>query len=154
MKSTDALKKIRYKEVAMSRNGCERILVADDNHIFRETLAHRLRGAGYQVITAETGERAFLTLRDWAHPVDWLYTRAKLPGLVDGWILADEYHDSRPARAVIIAALETRTSRQGDIVLNQPALTTVLDVLQHSIELECSKLAEAQNDASGQRRAA
>lgn len=138
----------------MSRNGCERILVADDNHIFRETLAHRLRGAGYQVLTAETGERAFLTLRDRTHPVDWLYTRAKLPGLVDGWILADEYHDSRPGRAVIIAGSESRASRQGDIVLNQPALTTVLDVLQHAIESECPKMTEAQNDAGGQRRAA
>jgi CheY-like chemotaxis protein len=77
----------------MSAKEHERILVVDDNHIFREALAERLRDAGYQVTTAETGERAFLTLRDWSRRVDWLYTRASLPGLVDGWILADEYHD-------------------------------------------------------------
>ena len=68
----------------MSTNERERILVVDDNHIFRETLAQRLRDAGYQVATAETGERAFLALRDWSRPVGWLYTRAKLPCLIDG----------------------------------------------------------------------
>jgi DNA-binding response OmpR family regulator len=65
----------------------QRILVADDNPIFRETLAQRLRILGHDVITAETGERAFLILRDWSRPIGWLDTRAALPGLIDGWIL-------------------------------------------------------------------
>src|SRR5688500_9781309 len=101
----------------MSTNEHERILVVDDNHIFRETLAQRLRASAYDAAPAATGERAFLALRDWSRPVDWLYTRASLLCLIDGWILADEYHDSHEGRAVIIAAPEARISRQGDIIL-------------------------------------
>ena len=137
----------------MSTNEHERILVVDDNHIFRETLAQRLRESGYQVATAETGERAFLALRDWSRPVGWLYTRAKLPCLIDGWILADEYHDSHAGRAVIIAAPEARISRQGDIILQQPSLTTVLDTLRHAIESDRSTVM-APSSANEQQRAA
>jgi CheY-like chemotaxis protein len=137
----------------MSMNEHERILVVDDNHIFREALAQRLRDAGYQVTTAETGEGAFLALRDWNRPIGWLYTRASLPRLIDGWILADEYHDSHAGRAVIIAAPEARTSRQGDIILQQPSLTTVLDTLRHVIESD-RKVAAVLSNVSGQQRAA
>ena len=137
----------------MSMNEYERILVVDDNHIFREALAQRLRDAGYQVTTAETGERAFLALRDWNRPIGWLYTRATLPRLIDGWILADEYHDSHAGRAVIIAAPEARTSRQGDIILQQPSLTTVLDTLRHVIESDLKVAALLSNVSEHQRAA-
>ena len=138
----------------MSTSEVERILVVDDNHIFRETLAQRLRDAGYQVTTAETSERAFFALRDWGTPIDWLYTRASLPSLIDGWILADEYHDHRRDRAVIIAGSESRMSRQGDIILKQPSVTAVLDTLRHTIEAARAKTALADADAVHQRRAA
>jgi len=138
----------------MSTSEAECILVVDDNHIFREALAQRLREAGYRVTTAETGERAFFALRDWSRPVDWLYTRASLPSLIDGWILADEYHDHQRNRAVIIAASESRMSRQGDIILKQPSVTTVLDTLRHAIETERERMTAAPADASVQRRAA
>ena len=138
----------------MSENEQERILVVDDNHIFRETLAQRLRDIGFRVATAETGEGAFIVLRDWSRPIDWLYTRSSLPGLVDGWILADEYHDSHAHRAVIIAAPEARMSRRGDIVLKQPALAAVLDSLRHAIDADRSRTATAQLDASDRQRAA
>jgi CheY-like chemotaxis protein len=138
----------------MSTSEHERILIVDDNHIFRETLAQRLRDAGYQVTTAETGERAFFALRDWSRPIDWLYTRANLPSLIDGWILADEYHDNQKGRAVIIAASESRVSQQGDIILKQPSVTTVLDTLRHTTETDRAKMAAAHTDASHQRRAA
>ena len=138
----------------MSTSEAERILVVDDNHIFRETLAQRLRDAGYWVTTSETAERAFFALRDWSRPVDWLYTRASLPSLVDGWILADEYHDHQRDRAVIIAASESRASQQGDIILKQPSVTAVLDTLRHTIEVARTKTALADANAVHQRRAA
>ena len=136
----------------MSTGEAERILVVDDRHIFRETLAQSLREAGYQVTTAETGVKAFFALRDWSRPVDWLYTRASLPSLIDGWILADEYHDYQKDRAVIIAASESRMSRQGDIILKHPSVTTVLDTLRHMIEAAQADTANA--DAHHQRQAA
>jgi CheY-like chemotaxis protein len=129
----------------MSTPEQDRILVVDDNPLFRETLAQRLRDAGYNVISVDTGERAFLALREWSHPVDWLYTRANLPGLIDGWILADEYHDRHPNRAVVVAANEARSSRQGDLILKQPALSSVLDSVRHAIEAERSKEAARLN---------
>jgi CheY-like chemotaxis protein len=138
----------------MSTNEHGRILVVDDNHIFRETLAQKLRDAGYHVMTAETGERAFFALRDWSRPVDWLYSRARLPGLIDGCILADEYHDNHRDRAVIIAASGSRMSQQGDIILKHPTPMTVLDTLRHAIELGRSKMAAARADAGDQRQAA
>jgi len=138
----------------MNTSEAERILVVDDNHIFREALAQRLREAGYRVTTAETGVEAFFALRDWSRPVDWLYTRASLPSLIDGWILADEYHEHRKNRAVIIAASESRMSRHGDIILKQPSVTTVLDTLRHTIETARANTAVAESDIEYQQHAA
>ena len=83
-------------------------------------VAQWLRAQAHEAIIADTGERAFLALRDWSHPIGWLYTRAVLPGLVDGWILADEYHDTYGNRPVILAGAEQRISSRGDLVLKQP----------------------------------
>ncbi len=124
----------------------QRILVADDNPIFRETLAQRLRILGHDVITAETGERAFLILRDWSRPIGWLYTRAALPGLIDGWILADEYHDTYKNRKVILSGTDARVSSQGDPVLRQPSPAAVLKAL-------CQTLATATEPVDAQQAA-
>jgi CheY-like chemotaxis protein len=53
----------------MSIGTPQRILIADDNLDFREKLAHCLQAQGHKVITAETGERPFMVLRDWGHPI-------------------------------------------------------------------------------------
>ena len=108
----------------------QRILIADDNPIVRETVAQWLRAQGHEAITADTGESAFLALRDWSHPIGWLYTRAVLPGLVDGWILADEYHDMHRDRAVILAGAEQRVSSRGDLVLKQPTPVGVFNAIR------------------------
>jgi CheY-like chemotaxis protein len=117
----------------MDKNHRDRILVVDNNPIFRETLAQWLRAAGYDVSTADTGEHAFLILRDWQHHIDWLYTRAGLPILIDGWILADEYHDTYPTRPAVIAAREARSSSCGDIILGQPSPAAVLEIIRELI---------------------
>jgi CheY-like chemotaxis protein len=114
----------------------QRILIADHNPIFRETLAQRLRTLGHDVITAETGERAFLILRDWSRPIGWLYTRAALPGLIDGWILADEYHDTHRNRKVILSGTDERVSSQGDPVLRQPTPAAVFNALCQTLAVE------------------
>ncbi len=56
----------------MSATRSQRILIADNNPDVREKLAGCLRALGHDVITAATGERAFLALRDWSRPIDWL----------------------------------------------------------------------------------
>ena len=132
----------------------ERVLVVDDNTIFRETLGQWLRASGYEVINPERGERAFLRLRDWSRPIDWLYARAALPGLIDGWILADEYHDAHPDRAVVLAAAEARNSARGDIILKQPTPTGALEAIRNLIEARASGGERAPSVSDEARRAA
>jgi CheY-like chemotaxis protein len=119
-------------EDTMNTTGRDRILVVDDNAIVRETLAQRLRASGHEVLTATTGEQAFLALRDWSYLPGWLYTRAALPGLVDGWILSDAYHDLHPNRPAILSASAARSSAQGHIILGQPTVCAILDALRRA----------------------
>jgi len=111
----------------------QRILIADDNPIMRETLAQWLRAQAHEVIAADTGKRAFLALRDWSHPISWLYTRVVLPGLIDGWILADQYHEVHGNRVVILAGAEQRISSRGDLVLKQPTAVTVFNAIHQAL---------------------
>jgi CheY-like chemotaxis protein len=115
----------------MSLDKQERILVVDTNPLFCARLIQYLRAADYLVESANTGEQAFLLLRDRQHPIDWLYARAALPALIDGWILADEYHDTHPRRAAVLAVSSTRVSEQGDILLQEPTPEAVVQALQH-----------------------
>ena len=112
----------------------EGILVVDDNPIVRETLAEWLRAGGYEVATAATGERAFLMLRDERRWVGWLYTRAVLPGLIDGAILADEYHDRYSDRPVVIAAADERRPSTRDVVLKQPVPAALLEAIRTMVD--------------------
>jgi len=118
---------IWYQEAAMTTSEQERILLVDTNPLFLERIAQELRARNFDVVVTGSGEQAFHVLRDWTRPVDWLFSRARLPGLIDGWILADEYHDNHPARAAVIAATQARVSAQGHIVLKDPSPAAVLD---------------------------
>lgn len=126
--------------------GRTRILVVDTNYIFRERLQHKLTADGHEVLTAESGWRAFSLLRDWNRPVSWLYSRAVLDSLLDGWILADEYHSLYPKRPAFIAASEARSSASGDIVLKDPSPDMILELLRcavsaaQSIPARCSDM--------------
>lgn len=109
----------------------EHILIVETDAAFRNSLAQALREAGYEVLTATTGEQAFHLLRDWRHPIDWLYTQAALPGLIDGWILADQHRDNYPSRPAVIAAREAKFSSRGDVVLNAPTPADAVDAFHY-----------------------
>ena len=138
----------------MDANRHDRILIADDNLMFREALARWLRTAGYEVTTAGTGEQAFLKLRDGQSPIDWLYSRADLPILIDGWILADEYHDTYPTRPAVIAAPDAQPSHLGDIVLAQPNPAAVLEIFRELITATHNLPGPAEIGSDYQRHAA
>ena len=141
----------------MSRGQQQQILLVDNNHVFREALAQRLRNAGHEVVTEETGERAFPLVRDWSGPIGWLYARAALPRLIDGWILADAYHEVHARRPVVIAAAEARASDR-DIVLAQPSpgdvARTLLDAIADERTAVAAAALEHDVDAMDTRRAA
>lgn len=80
-----------------------RVLVVDQDEATREILVQFLKISGFEVLSAATGERALLALREWGRRIDWLFTAVALPGLVDGWIVADEYRAHHPRRAVVHA---------------------------------------------------
>lgn len=138
----------------MSTNQHERILIVDDNPVFREALMKWLRALNHDVVAAESGEQAFLMLRNLQRPVGWLYTRASLPGLIDGWILADEYHDTHSGRAVIVAAPQARPSRAGDMILGQPTPAAVMEVLRRQMNTHGNLPIAADANSCQQRRAA
>jgi CheY-like chemotaxis protein len=109
----------------------DRILVVETDAAFRNGLAEVLREADYEVLTATTGEQAFHLLRDWRHPIDWLYTRAALPSLIDGWILADQYRENHPDRPAVIGAREARFPARGVVVLSEPTPAAAMDAIRH-----------------------
>ena len=65
-----------------------RVLVVEDEPIAREILGDLLKMAGYDVLSAGTGEQALLTLVRERGRIDCLFTAVELPGLVDGWMVA------------------------------------------------------------------
>ena len=78
------------------------VLVVEDDGISRELLAQVLQTGGFDVIATSTGERALLTLCQQGDEIDWLVSKVRLPGLVCGWLLADEYHTHHPDRAALL----------------------------------------------------
>lgn len=101
--------------------------------------------AAYDVATAETGERALRMLRQAPRRIDWLFTAIRLPGLVDGWMLADEFHRARPGKTVILASDTDgdRSIRRGSLLFVPNSLSPVDLVAQlhdltgrHSVGVE------------------
>jgi CheY-like chemotaxis protein len=78
------------------------ILVVENDPVTRELLENILRTGGFDVLAMPTGNAALLLLCEHPDEIAWLVTRTKLPGLVDGWILADEYHRHHAGRPVIL----------------------------------------------------
>jgi len=110
-----------------------RILVVDTDRSFRDSLVRLLSADGHEVVVTETGRRAFALLRDRFSPVAWLYSRADLDSLIDGWILADEYHSIHPERPVFIAASKAGSSTSGEIIFKDPTPFTVAASMRRTI---------------------
>lgn len=81
-----------------------KVLVVENDPITRELLENILHTAGCQVLAVPTGNAGLLSLCQLQAQIGWLVTRVRLPGLVDGWLLADEYHRHNPDRPVILVS--------------------------------------------------
>jgi CheY-like chemotaxis protein len=108
------------------------VLVVEDDSLARELLAQLLQAGGYDVIATPTGDQALLILCHQGREIDWLVSRVSLPGLVCGWILADEYHEHHPARpALLLSSLDPADKPSANAVFIPPlAPMRVLEVLQ------------------------
>jgi CheY-like chemotaxis protein len=78
------------------------VLIVENDPVTRELLETILQTSGCQVLAAPTGSAGLLSLCQLQARSDWLVTRVRLPGLVDGWRLADQYHRHNPDRPVIL----------------------------------------------------
>ena len=100
----------------------ERVLVVNDDPEARESVGQALEQAGFAPTLAATGEQGLVRLREWPRRIGWLYTKAELPGLVDGWILAEEFHQAHPSRPVLyrVPRHARHRSPQRGIALSTP----------------------------------
>ena len=108
------------------------VLVVDDDALARELLAQMLQTGGFDVIAKATGEQALLILCQQGDEIDWLVSKVRLPGLVCGCILKDEYHEHHPGRPVLLIAPQNPTGPSPfDAVFIPPsAPMRALEVLQ------------------------
>ncbi len=84
-------------------SGKLRVLVVEGEAIAREILADLLKMAGYDVLSTHNGEQALLTLMQERGRIDCLFTAVELPGLVDGWMLAEEFRTTDAMLPVVFA---------------------------------------------------
>jgi CheY-like chemotaxis protein len=108
------------------------VLVVDDDALARELLAQLLQAGGYDVIATCSGDRALLILCHQGQEIDWLVSKENLPGLVCGWILADEYHEHHSGRpALLLSTLDRADKPSANAVFIPPvAPMRVLEALQ------------------------
>ena len=108
------------------------VLVVEDDALTLELLAQLLHAGGFHAIAVSTGDRALLTLCHLGEEIDWLVSKASLPGLVCGWILADEYHEHHPNRpALLLSTSDPAAKTSAKAVFIPPAVPMrVLEVLQ------------------------
>jgi len=118
--------------MASASHSKARVLVVEDDALARELLAQLLRAGGFDVIAVPAGDRALLILCQLGEEIDWLVSKVGLPGLVCGWILADEYHEHHPDRpALLLSALHPADKPSANAIFIPPvALIRVLEVLQ------------------------
>jgi two-component system OmpR family response regulator len=86
------------------RAAARTILIVEDDTLIQDILVPELRDAGFNVVVAGTGEDALAILQDRRHTIDWLFTDIRLPGVIDGWRVADEFRFSHPLRPVVYAS--------------------------------------------------
>jgi CheY-like chemotaxis protein len=78
------------------------ILIVDDEDLICELLAEVLSEDGHTTFTAHTGEAALCIIRE--HPeIDLLFTDVRLPGGMNGLVLAAEAKRLRPTLSVLYA---------------------------------------------------
>jgi CheY-like chemotaxis protein len=90
-----------------------KILLVEDEMLVRELAFEDLTDAGHEVTTAGTGDEALAILRQ-DSGFEVLFTDIRMPGVVDGWQLADQGKQLIPTLKVIYATgLNDDTGRIG-----------------------------------------
>ena len=98
----------RTDERSAGGNVSGRVLLIDDSPFFRNLMAPLLSAAGYEVLTAESGDEA-LQLRESGEAFDVIVSDIEMPGM-DGFDLARTIQESGSWAETPIIALSSRTA--------------------------------------------
>jgi CheY-like chemotaxis protein len=79
------------------------ILLVEDDPLVRVQIADALRDAGWDVLEANSGERAVLLLQS-GQQIDVVFTDIQLSGSLSGWDVAEEGRSVQSAMPVIYAS--------------------------------------------------
>ncbi len=80
-----------------------RVLVVEDEPLVRDVIVSELEDAGYDVAQAANGREAMAALEASDPRVDLLFTDIRLPGLLDGWAIAERARALNPDVKVVYA---------------------------------------------------
>jgi CheY-like chemotaxis protein len=93
------------------------VLIVDDVPLVRMWIAEFLRGRGFEVIEAASGEEAIRVLEA-GLPVDVVLSDLYMPGAeVDGVSLARWVHERRPDLKIILASGVTHSLEPADLAI-------------------------------------
>jgi DNA-binding response OmpR family regulator len=90
------------------------VLVVEDEVLIRLATADALRGCGYRVIEAGSGDEAVALLDKADIRVDVVFTDVSMPGTLSGFGLAQWVRRERPEVRVIVTSGVTRTAHEAE----------------------------------------
>jgi DNA-binding NtrC family response regulator len=116
-----------------------RVLIVDDNEVFRRPLQRTLEAAGCEVVAAPSGEDALHLLA--GSTVDLVLTDRHLPGM-NGVHLTARIKDMHPAMAIIVmtahgtieSAAEARRHGADDYLVKPFAMPDLLRAIHRALE--------------------
>jgi two-component system, OmpR family, response regulator len=83
------------------------VLIVEDSYLLLEIVASLCAMQGVRVVEASTGEAALTILRAHGPAIDWLFTDINLPGLIDGWSVAQAFRAARPDGPVVYTSTDS-----------------------------------------------
>lgn len=104
-------------------NSNPQVLIVEDNYVLLDVLTTVCEQNGLSVVAASSGEDALTILRQRGDAIECLLTDINLPGLIDGWTVADAYRALQPDRLVVYASAAEPVERNavaGSFFLRKP----------------------------------
>ena len=98
------------------------VLVVEDEALLRYDVAECLRGAGYAVVEAASGEEAIVLCKS-DMTIDMVFTDINLDGPMSGWDVAECFRLERPNAPVLYAsgkAIDAQRCVPGSVFFAKP----------------------------------
>lgn len=114
----------------MPRARC--VLIVEDSYLLLEIIASLCEARGIRVLEASSGEAALTLLRAKGGEIDWLFTDIHLPGLIDGWAVAEAFRAMHAERPVVYTSTEAAMRRRGvtnSLFLRKPFQVREIDAM-------------------------